>query len=155
MVGERRTLQPGKRLNIPERVRKRERQFREPGSNLREEFNDFLSNRRIEPANENIDVNTFVGAAITYAIFAAEDYAPARVGASTDIIDMQEEGDTLRYTVDTNAALESQARFKSILTSGTGIVSLWIDEFRVEDVRVTKKRPMRDTYRYEIVVETN
>jgi len=155
MGRERNTIQPGRRLEIPDRVRKREEQFREPGFNLRKNFNEFMSNRRVEPANDNIDVNTFVGAVVTYAIYIAEDYAPGRGGASTDIIDMQEEENVLRYTVDTNAAFESQARFKSILTSGTGIASLWIDRFEVEDVKVTKKRPARDTYRYEIAVQVN
>lgn len=149
------TIQPGKRLDIPERVRKREKQFREPGSNLRQNFNEFMANRRISPANDNIDANTLVGAAITYTIYSIEDYVPGRAGASTDIVNMEEGDGKVTYTVDTNAPLKSQARFKSILTSGTGIASLWIDKFDIDDVKVVKERPLRDTYRYKVTVYTN
>lgn len=157
MSDERRKLQPGRRLNLPDRASSLERRLRDPGSSLRQSLDNFLANRRIEPANENIDTNTLVGAGATFVVFVLEDYLPVRGGASTDIVEANEMegGDVIQYVVDTNAPIEGQARLKSLLTTGTGFSSLWIDEFEIKDFKVVRERPLRDTYRYEIEVQMN
>lgn len=156
MPGDRRTLEPGKRLNIPERVKKREKQFREPGSSLRQTLTSAGERFPINPPNENVTPNTFAGAIGTYLVYVAEDYLPVRLGADVSISDVQEiSEDRYEYTVNVNAPLEGQARFKAIMQAGTGAVSLWVDDFTIEDYKVIKKRPARDTYQYKIIIEEN
>lgn len=150
------TFKPGKRLEIPDRVKKRERQFREPLSSTRQSISEAASKIPIEPPNENITPNTFVGALGTFVVYALEDYLPVRSGANISITNVEEEGDgEYVYDIDVNAALEPQARFKAIMESGTGAISLWVDNFEVVDAKVIKERPARDTYSYRVKIREN
>jgi len=153
MVGDR-TFEPGKRLEIPERVRKREKQLREPGSSFRQAISNASDAVPIQPPNENISTNTFTGAVGTYLVYIAEDYLPVRLGADVSISNIDEVGDgRYKYEVNVNAPLEGQARFKAIMQAGTGATSLWVDEFTIDNFEVIKERPARDTYQYEIIIE--
>lgn len=145
-------FQPGKRLNIQGRVRDRANSLTEPGSNVRDKVDRLLKGAPISPANENINTSTVVGAVGTAIVWALEDYLPGRVGADASISDAEVMDDGVLYTIDTNAVIESQARFRSMLDAGTGITSLWTDEMTVESIQLVKQRPARDTYRYEIKV---
>jgi len=156
MSDKRFTVQPGKRLSVPDRARKWEKRLREPGSNIRDTLTSAGERFPIDPPNENITPNTFAGAVGTYLVFVAEDYLPVRLGADVSISDVEKVSDErYLYTVNVNAPLEGQARFKAIMQAGTGAVSLWVDEFDIQDFEVIKKRPARDTYQYKIEIVEN
>lgn len=151
-----RTFKPGKRLKIPDRVRKREKQLAGPMSSARDKLGKVGEKMPIQPANENISTNTFVGALGTYLTYAIEDYLPVRLGATVSITEGKRlSEDKYEYTIDVNAPLESQARFKALITSGTGVVSLWVDTFEITEFEKIRTRPARDTYRYKVVLKEN
>jgi len=157
MSEDRRTLKPGRRLNVPERVKRREEQARGPLSDFRGRLESAARRLPVEPPNENITTDTMIGAIGTFIVFTAEDYLPVRLGASVSITDSEKISENeYRYVVDVNAPLEAQARFKALMQTGTGAVSLWVDEFEIESFERIKKRPARDTYRYELkIIETS
>lgn len=156
MSDDRFVLEPGKRLNIPERARKLEKQLREPGSNFRDSIDKLTDKSPVSLPNENITPSTTAGAIGTYIVYTVEDYLPVRVGASVDILNVEEVKDGVyEYTINVNSAIEGQARFRAILQAGTGVTSLWVDQFEVTDFEKIKERPARDTYQYKIRIEQN
>lgn len=146
------TFQPGKRLDIPGRARKRTNQITDEGRSIRTQIDERLKDSEVNPANENITTSTFVGAVGTAIVWLLEDYLPGRIGADAEIVGADPSGEGVTYTIDTNAMIESQARFRSVIDAGTGITSLWTDEIEVESIELVKSRPARDTFRYEITV---
>lgn len=150
------SIEPGKRLEVPERVRKREKQLRGPGSDFRESISNLARKLPVNPSNENITPDTLAGAIGTFIVYSIEDYLPVRLGASVDILNVEEvNGGAYEYTVNVNSAIEGQARFKAILQAGTGVTSLWIDQFEVTSFEKIKERPARDTYQYKIRINPN
>lgn len=146
-------LRPGKRLDIPDKAKDVSDSLTPTGRKWRTKIDRRLKNGFVNPSNENITTGTAVGATITAIVWALEDYLPARSGANTEVTNVEREDGKATYTINTNAPLESQARFRSILDSTTGITSLWTDDIEVKDFEVVNKRPSRDTYRYEITVK--
>jgi hypothetical protein len=150
------SVEPGKRLQIPERVQKRERQLRGPGSDFRESVSELADRLPVNPANENISPDTLAGAIGTFIVYSIEDYLPVRLGASVDVLNVEEvNSGEYEYTINVNSAIEGQARFKAILQAGTGVTSLWVDTFEVTDFEKIKERPARDTYQYKIRIKQN
>lgn len=147
-------IQPGERLDIPERTRDRSENLTPAGRRIRQKIDQRLKDTAVSPANDNIDAGTIVGAVGTAIVWLFEDYLPGRVAADAEIADVETVDGGIRYTVDSNAMIESQSRFRAILDSGTGITSLWTDEIEVQSIELVKARPVRDTYRYEIVVRS-
>jgi hypothetical protein len=143
----------GKRLNIQETAKRISDRLKEPGRSARVKLDNTLKNAPLQPANSNIESNTFAGATVTLVVYALESYLPGKAGANTEVINVEVDGDVERYTINTNAPLEGQARFRSILDSSTGLTSLYTDEIEVEDFEVLHERPGRDTYRYVITVK--
>jgi hypothetical protein len=43
--------------------------------------------------------------------------------------------------------------FRSLMETGTGYTSLLTDRHDIVDEEVVRKRPLRDTYQFEVVVE--
>lgn len=146
------TFQPGSRLDIPERTKEKADELTPKGRDVRTNIDRRLKDSAVNPANENISTGTFVGAVGTLIVWTLEDYLPGQVVAQADVVGVEPVDQGLKYTVDANAMIESQSRFRAILDSGTGVTSLWTDEIDVESVELIKSRPARDTYRYEIVV---
>lgn len=148
-------LEPGDRLDIPERARKNSSRLRPVAKGLRDAINEVGGNV-INLPNENIDDGVGIAALATAVAYVAEDYLPIRLGASISTVDIEEvEGQeqTFDYTLDVNAALENQARLKAKVQSGTGFTSLWSDKLEVLDYEEIATRPARDTYRYKIRVQ--
>lgn len=145
-------IEPGKRLEIPRRARETSNNLTGKGNELRTKLDNRLKNSAVNPANPNITTGTFVGAIGTVIVWLAEDYLPGRVGAEASVSGVDVGEDVITYTLDTDGAIESQARFRSILDAGTGVVSIWTDEIEVTSVETIKERPARDTFRYEIKV---
>jgi hypothetical protein len=156
MVSEEDKIQVGGIVDLQKRAEKRTQQFTPRGSSLREDIDQFLKDRRFEPANTNIDSNTVAGALVVATVYALESYLPGSAGANTEVLSVEEMdgGSTYKYTINTNAPLEGQARFRAILDSTTGFTSLYTDEIEIQDFEVIQKRPGRDTYQYEITVST-
>jgi hypothetical protein len=142
----------GDRIDVQGRVQSVAETLEEPGSNLRNRINERLNNRRIEPANDNLDDGTLIGAIGTSITWALEDYLPVRAGADASISGVNVKQNEIVYTVDSNAVIESQARFRAMIDAGTGVTSLWTDDFDVRRVERINTRPARDTYRYEIAL---
>ena len=156
MSDDRFTIEPGKRLKIPERVREAEKKLREPGSNFRESIDKLSDKSPVSLPNENITPSTTAGAIGTYIVYTIEDYLPVRIGASVDILNIEEvEDGVFEYTINVNSAIEGQARFRAILQAGTGVSSLWVDRFEVTNFEKIKERPARDTYQYKIRISSN
>jgi len=147
-------LRPGQRLDLKERAEEISKKYTPRGRDVRSSVDSTLDSLPVEPANPNITTSTFAGAIGTFIVWTAEDYLPIRVGADASISNVEVSGNEITYTVDTNAALESQARFRSVLDAGTGVTSLYTDDITVESVELLTPRVGRDTYRYEIVVRT-
>jgi len=144
---------PGERLDIQRRSKNRSDKWTKRGRSIRTSIDKRLKNGYIAPANDNITTGTMLGAIGTVIVWTLEDYLPGRVGANTEVVDVEwEGGNTVTYTVDCNAPIESHARFRSMLDSTTGISSLWTDDIEVISVDVVNERVGRDTYRYEITV---
>lgn len=156
MAPEEDKFQLGGIVDLQSRVSGRASQFAGKGHDVRMQFDQFLKDRRFEPANQNIDTNTVVGAAVVASIYAISSYIPGEPGANTEVIDVQSEddGQTYIYTVNTNAPLEGQARFQTILDSTTGFTSLYTDEVDVVDFETIQERVFRDTYQYRVRVST-
>jgi hypothetical protein len=156
MAPEEDKFQLGGIVDLQSRVSKRASQFSSKGHDVRMQFDQFLKDRRFEPANKNIDTNTVVGAAVVASIYAIGSYIPGEPGANTEVIDVQTEddGQTYIYTVNTNAPLEGQARFQTILDSTTGFTSLYTDDIDVVEFETIQERVLRDTYQYRVRVST-
>lgn len=156
MASEEDKLQVGGIVDLQSRVNKRSSQFTDKGHELRTRFDQFLKDRRFEPANSNIDTNTVVGAAVVGTIYALESYLPGKVGANTEVLNVETEdgGDTYIYTINTNAPIEGQARFRSILDASTGYTSLYTDNIEVVEFETIQERVARDTYQYKVKVST-
>jgi len=147
-------ITPGSRVDFPERVKNRVDGVTDTGRNIRTRVDQALKDSPVNPANENISSGTFVGAVGTALVWAFEDYLPGRIGSSADLVDLEPSDNGVKYIVDSNAVIESQARFRAILDSSTGVTGLWTDDIDIENFEVINKRPGRDTYRYEIVIAT-
>jgi len=143
-------FQPGSRLGVPEKLKGAADRLTPRGRNIRSSVDNALKNFPVAPANDNITTATVVGAVGTYVVRSFETYAPGDVAASADIASADVQGDSVVYTVDSNAVIESQARFRAILDAGTGLTSLYTDGIEVESMELVNERPARDTYRYKI-----
>lgn len=142
----------GSRIDAKERIQSISDRLEGTGVSLRDRIDQRLNERRIQPANENLQNGTLVGAIGTSIVWALEDYLPARAGADASISNTEIKDDEIVYTIDSNAVIESQARFRSMIDAGTGVSSLWTDDFDIMRVERVKTRPARDTYRYEIAI---
>jgi hypothetical protein len=142
----------GSRINAKERIQAISDRLEDSGVGLRDRIDQRLNNRRVQPANENLQNGTLVGAIGTSIVWALEDYLPARAGADASVSNTEIKQNEIVYTIDSNAIIESQARFRSMIDAGTGVTSLWTDDFDVRRVERVKTRPARDTYRYEIAL---
>lgn len=148
-------IEPGERLDIPERARKNQDRFTPIGRGIREAVNSIGGNV-VQFPNENLEDGTGVAAIATAIVYAAEDYLPVRLGASvsvTNVSRVEGQPKTFDYTIDVNGALENQARLKAKITSGTGFTSLWSDKIEVKEMETLAERPVRDTYRYKIRIQ--
>lgn len=147
------TIEPGSRIQLQKRIQRRNNKLTPKVRKRRENLNEALQNGLVNPANENISVGTLAGGVGTFIVWLVEDYLPGQIGAQADIVSAEPADGGIKYVVDSNAPLESQARFRAFLDAGTGVTSLWTDEFDVQSVEVIKTRAGRDTHRYEIVVK--
>lgn len=57
------------------------------------------------------------------------------------------------YTVNVDAPTENMARARAFLEANTGFTSVLTDLYDVDNVEVLRKRPLRDTYQVELLVE--
>lgn len=149
-------IEVGDLLDLQGRVSEINQRFAERGHQIRDDFDSFLKDRRFELSNKNIDTNTVAGAAVVGTVYALESYLPGKAGANTEVLSVETEdnGQTYIYTINTNAPLEGQARFRSILDSSTGFTSLYTDEIEVQEFETIQKRVGRDTYQYRIKVSS-
>lgn len=156
MESEEDNIKVGQILDLEGRANKRTKQLTDPGFSLRQSIDQFLKERRFEPANSNIDTNTVAGAAVVGTVYALSSYLPGSTGANTEVLNVEQSqgGDEYTYTINTNAPLEGQARFRAILDSTTGFTSLYTDNITVDDFEVIQERPARDTYQYKVTVST-
>jgi len=156
MVSEEDKFQVGGIVDLQSRISERSSQFTDKGHELRTNLDQFLKDRRFEPSNTNIDTNTVVGAAIVGTVYALESYLPGKAGANTEVLNVETEdgGDTYIYTINTNAPLEGQARFRSILDASTGYTSLYTDEIEIVEFETIQERVARDTYQYRVKVSS-
>ena len=141
----------GGRLGVLKAVRDAADSASDTGHNLRLGIEDTVVTITPTFDTEEIRGGTLIGLYTAGVATAIQTYVP--LGAETEIANTEKvDGGTL-YTVNVNAAFSNQAMFRSILETGTGYTSLLVDKNTIEDEQVLRKRPLRDTYQFEVLVE--
>lgn len=110
---------------------------------------------RVTPTwdNENVQPGTLTGALMAGISAVLDNYA-VPTGADTEIVDTEVMGNgDVKYTVNVDSSFKNQARFRAMMEAGQGFVSLVTDRFDYGDEGVLRKRPARDTWQFEIIVE--
>ncbi|EGQ44228.1 MAG: hypothetical protein J07AB43_02870 [Candidatus Nanosalina sp. J07AB43] len=95
---------------------------------------------------------TLAGAILAATSTLLDDYA-LPLGSETEIVDSEVRDDGVLYTVNVNSSFKNQARFKSLMESGSGFTSILVDDFDVQTEEVLKTRPARDTWQFEVLVQ--
>jgi len=141
----------GQNIRLVDRVQKAVDSVSDTGHNIRVKTENAFVTVTPTWETDNIERGTLVGLTTAAIASAAGTYVP--IGSETEIADVEKvDGGTL-YTVNVNAAFRNQAMFRSLMESGTGYTSLITDKNRVSDDQILKKRPARDTYQFEVLVE--
>ena len=99
---------------------------------------------------DNIQKGTATGLITSAIASATSTYVP--ILTDTEIVDTEPKSDGVLYTVNVDAGFRNQAMFRSIIESGNGYTSLLVDESNVESEALLRKRPLRDTYQFEVFV---
>lgn len=141
----------GQYLKLAERIRNAVDAKAEAGHYLRIRTEDAVVSVAPTWNDKNIHQGTLIGALTAAIASVAQTYVPIR--ADTDVTDKEPVDGGILYTVDVNAAFRNQAMFRSMIDAGTGYTSLITDKFNIQDEEVIKKRPLRDTYQFKILVE--
>lgn len=144
-------IQVGQFLKLSRRVSDRVNAKAEAGHEVRTYVGDRLVEVSPNFDNENFNKGTITGAFVSAIAAVVNEYVP--IAADTEIVDSEPVQDGTRYTVNVDSPLESQARFRAMLESGTGWTSYLTDEFDMEDPQAIHKRPARDTWQVEVTVK--
>lgn len=145
-----RGFQLGQTVKLYKRVQKQLNSRSDVGHSIRVN----LGNKIIELGpgfdNPNFDNGTLAGAITAGVAALASSYVP--VGADTEVVNVEETGKGMKYTVNVDAPLEAQARFRAMIESGSGYASFLTDQFDMGEPKAVRKRPARDTWQMDITV---
>lgn len=143
----------GKYVKLYERVRQRVADNTEAGHNARVNIGNMLVDLTPDYENDNIAPGSAAGAAVAGIAHITGDLLPVDVLSETEISDTESVSDGTIYTINVDAPLPQQARFRAMLEAGSGFTSLIADDYDVSDGDVLKKRPTRDTYEYKVKIK--
>lgn len=141
----------GQNIKLVDRIQKAVDSVSDTGHNIRVKTENAFVTVTPTWETDNIERGTLVGLTTAAVASAVDTYVP--IGSETEITDVEKVSNGTLYTVNVNAAFRNQAMFRSIMESGTGYTSLITDKNRVSSDSILKKRPGRDTYQFEILVE--
>lgn len=143
----------GQTLQLYKRIQRKLDERAEAGHNIRANIGDKIVEVTPTWQNENIQPGTLTGAIVAAIATTTDELVPVDILAETEISDVEKVDDGTIYEVNVDAPLEQQARFEAMMEAGTGVTSLVVDQFDVEDTDVLKKRPSRDTYQFTVKVK--
>lgn len=147
---EQNEFEVGQFLQVSRRISRKINSRAEAGHQLR----TFIGDRIVEVTpnfdNENFNEGTVAGAVVSAVAALVDEYVP--IAADTEIVDSEPVENGTRYTVNVDSPLESQARFRAMIESGSGWTSYLVDEYDMEDPQPLRKRPARDTWQVDVVV---
>jgi len=141
----------GQNIKLVDRIQKAVDSVSDTGHNIRVKTENAFVTVTPTWETDNIERGTLVGLTTAAVASAVDTYVP--IGSETEIANVEKVNNGTLYTVNVNAAFRNQAMFRSIMESGTGYTSLITDKNRISDDQILKKRPARDTYQFEVLVE--
>lgn len=133
-----------------QRIAELRRNIGEQTSQVRGKPAEVVENVAPELPDMNIGGGQGAGAVGAGILTLLEDTVGVPFGSSTDIVNIEEDGTDLIYTVDVNSPTENIAKARAAIDSGTGFTTYLTDEFDIDSAEVVSTRVMRDTYRVEV-----
>lgn len=141
----------GGRIGIANKIQEAVDGVADTGHDIRIKTEDAIVTVTPTWENETIEAGSLVGLATAAVVSAANTYVP--LGSETEIANVEKVEGGTKYTVNVNAGFRNQAMFRSVMETGTGYTSLITDVQDIQDEEVLRKRPLRDTYQFEVLVE--
>jgi hypothetical protein len=141
----------GGRIGIANKIQEAVDGVAGTGHNIRIKTEDAIVTVTPTWENDTIERGSLIGLATAAVASATKTYVP--IGSETEIANVENVDGGTKYTVNVNAGFRNQAMFRSLMETGTGYSSLITDRHDVKSEEVLRKRPLRDTYQFEVVVE--
>jgi hypothetical protein len=141
----------GGRIGIANKVQEAIDGVAGTGHNIRIKTEDAIVTVTPTWENDTIERGSLIGLTTAAIASATKTYVP--LGSETEIANVEKVEGGTKYTVNVNAGFRNQAMFRSIMETGTGYTSLITDRNEIVDEEVLRKRPLRDTYQFEVLVE--
>lgn len=141
----------GGRIGIANKIQEAVDQVAGTGHNIRIKTEDAVVTVTPTWENDTIERGSLIGLTTAAVASATKTYVP--LGSETEIANVEKVEQGTKYTVNVNAGFRNQAMFRSVMETGTGYTSLLTDRHDIVDEEVVRKRPLRDTYQFEVVVE--
>ena len=141
----------GGRIGIVNKVQEAVDGVAGTGHNIRIKTEDAVVTVTPTWENETIERGSLIGLTTAAIASITKTYIP--LGSETEIANVEKVEGGTKYTVNVNAGFRNQAMFRSIMETGTGYTSLITDRNEIVDEEVLRKRPLRDTYQFEVLVE--
>jgi hypothetical protein len=141
----------GGRIGIANKIQEAVDSVAGTGHNIRIKTEDAIVTVTPTWENDTIERGSLIGLTTAAVASATKTYVP--LGSETEIANVEKVDGGTKYTVNVNAGFRNQAMFRSLMETGTGYSSLITDRHDVKSEEVLRKRPLRDTYQFEVVVE--